>query len=1098
MKKNHNRKKSRVKNTNTTSLEFINLDLTDTIPDVDMYENEEYYEQVDEGISPYDGLGAQSLEPLEYEDHDDMLLADAEDAYEYEESDADAYAVGCVEEEAGKVFDGTIEYEEEIESDAEYADNEYDEIAYVDEAIYEDEMAYDEAYEDGEYLEAYDEADYAEEYDEAYDATYDEVEYSDDYAEDAEYLEEDDDSLYYYEDEAEEASQMIDEDVDLVDMDGQSLSAPKRSKTNKGAKKSKGKAKSTSSKLELIDSIKEKIMGIIDKMGPMDYAIAATGIITFIIAIVAITTIVGHNTNKANTQQMYELGNKLATLGDCGSSSLVAISDANAVANIIEDTVSANEVSVPSNDIRVTFTSISKDLKIKFINTGTEKLESGIAFEVTLKPASGNPITLTDDDKDGIIYDNDIKPGEYEVTVTPIDEYAFIGITGKVTVKDQIVYQQIDVAEEIKTESEINVSVEDTAPVGNAEAEAEAEPTVKDTVEWVESTRTAADGSDGYRRVGKDSIAEPSYAMFEGVEITNQSYAAHVVDNPVYVVRVQDNQPESTPGQEPTQEPTPDATPEPTRTEVPTQAPAPTATPTATLAPTSRPTPTPTPTPTSRPTPTPTPTPSPTPAPTQAPANRTATVNVGEVKSMVVGTNVQLAFCAKDNNTELTGGIYTFKSSDTSVITVDANGKLVAIKAGTAKITVDYVRETTENGTVVKYTGSATITVTVTANAVTGIKVDPTEVTIAKGKTKNLGVTLTLSDGTTITDASKFTFTSDKTSVATVDATGTITAKANGTATITVTYKDENGKTYTATCKVTVANNPEDDTTTLLKDKDGNQVYIKNSQGAYVKATYADYYKYSEFYIESNTSYSYTGWQTINGNVYFYDKNGNKVTGDQVIQGVSYHFTGDGILAMDKNGVMGIDVSKWNSTIDWNAVKNSGISFVIIRCGYRGSSSGVLVEDPRFRSNIAGASAAGLKVGIYFFTQAVNEVEAVEEASMVLSLVKGYSISYPIFIDTERSGGRADGIDKATRTAVCRAFCETIKNGGYTPGVYASKAWYNDRLSYSSLSGYRIWLAQYASAPSFANRYDLWQYSEKGSVSGISGRVDMNISYMGY
>ena len=201
---------------------------------------------------------------------------------------------------------------------------------------------------------------------------------------------------------------------------------------------------------------------------------------------------------------------------------------------------------------------------------------------------------------------------------------------------------------------------------------------------------------------------------------------------------------------------------------------------------------------------------------------------------------------------------------------------------------------------------------------------------------------------------------------------------------------------------------------------------------------------------------------------------------------------------MDKNGKIGIDVSKWNGNIDWNAVKNSGVSFVIIRCGYRGSSSGVLVEDPKFKANIAGANAAGLKVGVYFFTQAVNEVEAVEEASMVLSLIKGKGVSYPVFIDTERAGGRADSIDKATRTAVCKAFCETIKSGGYTPGVYASKSWYNDNLSYGTLSGYRIWLAQYASAPSFSNRYDMWQHTEKGTVSGISGKVDMNISYLGY
>jgi GH25 family lysozyme M1 (1,4-beta-N-acetylmuramidase) len=158
----------------------------------------------------------------------------------------------------------------------------------------------------------------------------------------------------------------------------------------------------------------------------------------------------------------------------------------------------------------------------------------------------------------------------------------------------------------------------------------------------------------------------------------------------------------------------------------------------------------------------------------------------------------------------------------------------------------------------------------------------------------------------------------------------------------------------------------------------------------------------------------------------------------------------------------------------------------------------VLVTDPKFKSNVQGARAAGLKVGVYFFTQAINEVEAVEEASMTLSLIKGLGIGYPVFIDTEACGGRADGISAEQRTAVCRAFCETIKSGGYTPGVYASKAWYNNNVNFGSLSGYKIWLAQYASKPTFSGKYDLWQHTAKGSVDGIKGNVDMNISYLGY
>ena len=291
------------------------------------------------------------------------------------------------------------------------------------------------------------------------------------------------------------------------------------------------------------------------------------------------------------------------------------------------------------------------------------------------------------------------------------------------------------------------------------------------------------------------------------------------------------------------------------------------------------------------------------------------------------------------------------------------------------------------------------------------------------------------------------------------------------------------------------------DTTTTLKSTDGKVIYVKDDNGSFREAKYADYYTKKEFYLKTSKTtgqYRYTGWQTIDGRTYFFDKNGNKVTGEQVIQGAKYNFNSDGSLNSG-SGHMGIDVSKWNGNIDWNAVKNSGVSYVIIRCGYRGSTTGALIEDPKFRSNIQGAQKAGLKVGVYFFTQAVNEVEAVEEASMVISLVKGYNISYPVFLDVEASNGRGDRIDAATRTAVCRAFCQTIQNSGYKAGIYANKTWLNSYLDAPGLSSYKIWLAQYAASPSYTRtRYDMWQYSSKGSVAGISGNVDMNISYLGY
>lgn len=200
----------------------------------------------------------------------------------------------------------------------------------------------------------------------------------------------------------------------------------------------------------------------------------------------------------------------------------------------------------------------------------------------------------------------------------------------------------------------------------------------------------------------------------------------------------------------------------------------------------------------------------------------------------------------------------------------------------------------------------------------------------------------------------------------------------------------------------------------------------------------------------------------------------------------------------EENARFGIDVSKWNKEIDWNRVKEAGVSYAIIRCGYRGSSTGTMVEDPYFRQNIEGAIEAGVDVGVYFFTQAVNEVEAVEEASMVIALCRDYNLTYPVFIDTEGAGGngRGDGLDKATRTLVCKAFCETIKKEKMTPGVYASKNWYNNNLHKNELSEYVIWLAEYRENVTYTGDYHMWQYTSKGNIDGISTRVDLNLSYL--
>ncbi|MCR4655651.1 MAG: Ig-like domain-containing protein, partial [Lachnospiraceae bacterium] len=334
--------------------------------------------------------------------------------------------------------------------------------------------------------------------------------------------------------------------------------------------------------------------------------------------------------------------------------------------------------------------------------------------------------------------------------------------------------------------------------------------------------------------------------------------------------------------------------------------------------------------------------------------------------------------------------------------------------------------------------------------------------------------------------------------VASVSASGdTLTAKITAVKAGTAKIKANASNGKSAEITFTVTGKYAD--TAQLYDADKNPLYLEEN-GTYRLAKYSDYVKDSsrKFYKKLE-DFLYTGWQNIDGVTYYYRSDHTFVTGEQIIQGITYKFSDNGALAQG-SGTLGIDVSKYQPSINWSSVKASGIDFVIIRCGYRGASTGVLIQDPYYVSHIKGAKAAGLKVGIYFFSTALNETEAIEEASMCVALAGGYGVNYPIFIDVESSSRPGyNALSSGERTANIAAFCKTIRSAGYSAGVYANKNWFTEKINASALSGYKIWLAQYNSAgPTYAGRYDLWQYTSKGSVSGISGNVDMNQSYLGY
>ena len=283
-----------------------------------------------------------------------------------------------------------------------------------------------------------------------------------------------------------------------------------------------------------------------------------------------------------------------------------------------------------------------------------------------------------------------------------------------------------------------------------------------------------------------------------------------------------------------------------------------------------------------------------------------------------------------------------------------------------------------------------------------------------------------------------------------------------------------------------------------IYDSSKNPLYVY-VDGSYRLAKWKDY-KSGNFskYYRRVVGYVYTGWQNIDGRQYYFTKDHEKVTGKQVIGGVEYEFNSDGSLN-NGSGTLGIDVSKYQPSINWSSVKASGVDFVIIRCGYRGASTGALIEDPYFKSHIKGAKSAGLKVGVYYFSTALNEAEAVEEASAAAALCSGYGINYPVFLDVESSSRPGyNTLSVAQRTANIQAFCKTIQSAGYTPGLYANKTWLTEKISTGSLSC-KIWLAQYnANGPTYSGRYDIWQYTSKGHVDGISGNVDMNKSFLKY
>lgn len=209
-------------------------------------------------------------------------------------------------------------------------------------------------------------------------------------------------------------------------------------------------------------------------------------------------------------------------------------------------------------------------------------------------------------------------------------------------------------------------------------------------------------------------------------------------------------------------------------------------------------------------------------------------------------------------------------------------------------------------------------------------------------------------------------------------------------------------------------------------------------------------------------------------------------------------YEGEYLACLSAEAVLGIDVSVWQGQIDWEQVKAAGVRFVMIRLGYRSMHEGAVQADSCATANYAGAKAAGIAVGAYFFSQAVTVAEAVEEAEFALKTVRNWNLEMPIVYDWEHTGQdtRTANVDARTLTDCAKAFCRRVEDGGYEAMVYFNTYQAENSMYLEELAEYPFWLAQYDQMLEYPYRVDMWQYTSKGRVPGITGDVDLNLYFI--
>lgn len=198
---------------------------------------------------------------------------------------------------------------------------------------------------------------------------------------------------------------------------------------------------------------------------------------------------------------------------------------------------------------------------------------------------------------------------------------------------------------------------------------------------------------------------------------------------------------------------------------------------------------------------------------------------------------------------------------------------------------------------------------------------------------------------------------------------------------------------------------------------------------------------------------------------------------------------------------VGADLSKYNEEVDFKVLKESGVSFVMLRLGMRGYGSGELMTDEKFAEYMAKAMEAELNIGVYFYSQAITEEEAAEEANFVIQNLENYPITYPVAFDMEyvaNDTARVESLTREEKTKMAKVFLDTVKEAGYKPMVYGTKEWLLKQVDLTKLTDYDIWLSQQEEVPDYPYQFQMWQYSKEGNLNGVNGNVNLNISFVDY